>query len=239
MTFVNIATMNGNIGATIEWGKGIEDSWTKVASFVPKLLGFVVLLVVGTIIAKIVRKVIVRVLSAAKIDNVVGRTSLGQSIQRSGFGPASKLLGQVAYLGLMLLVLQLAIGALGPNPISAALTSMMSFIPKIAVALAIIFVTGIVAEKVGVVVRAVTARRAYESFATKAAVASIWLIGGFAALDQIQVAKNIVDSLFKTVITSLGAILVIKFGVGGVWSARDRFWPAVYDAVGAPDKSTK
>ena len=40
-----------------------------------------------------------------------------------------------------------------------------------------------------------------------------------------------VDTLFQTVTYSLGAILVIKFGVGGVWAARDRFWPAGYDGI--------
>jgi hypothetical protein len=38
--------------------------------------------------------------------------------------------------------------------------------------------------------------------------------------------------------TSLGAIMVIKFGVGGIWAARDRFWPGVYDAVGARKPET-
>ena len=31
--------------------------------------------------------------------------------------------------------------------------------------------------------------------------------------------------------TGLAAILVIKFGIGGIWAARDRFWPKVYDAL--------
>ena len=65
----------------------------------------------------------------------------------------------------------------------------------------------------------------------KAAFVGIWLIGGFAALDQLQVAKDVVDTLFETIVYSLGFIIVIKFGVGGIWAARDRFWPAVYDQV--------
>ena len=53
----------------------------------------------------------------------------------------------------------------------------------------------------------------------------------FAALDTVQVAEDVVDTLFQVIVASLGAILVIKFGVGGVWAARDRFWPAVYNKV--------
>ena len=41
------------------------------------------------------------------------------------------------------------------------------------------------------------------------------------------------STLFTVLIGSLGLILVIKFGVGGIWVARDRFWPGVYDKFAA------
>ncbi|MCP5029774.1 MAG: hypothetical protein GY929_26175, partial [Actinomycetia bacterium] len=43
---------------------------------------------------------------------------------------------------------------------------------------------------------------------------------------------------FTVFMGSIGAIVVIKFGVGGIWAARDRFWPAVYDRVGSATRST-
>ena len=223
--------------ATVRWSQGTKTLGSKLAAFVPKLVGFFAVLIIGIIVAKIVRKIFARILHAANVDQLVERSGFGRQLKQSGVGSASSLLLKVIYYGLVLLVLQLAIGVLGPNPVSNALTSMMSYIPKLVVALIILFVTGIVADKVGNVVRGVTPNRSYGPLATKVAVASIWLIGGFAALDQLQVARNVVDTLFRTVIASLGAIFVIKFGVGGIWAARDRFWPRVYDAVGAPQKS--
>jgi hypothetical protein len=220
--------------ATIEWSQGIQDAWSKLATFIPKLFGFLAVLIIGLFVAKAIRRVASRILTAAKVDQVVNRSGLGTALQRSGMASPSALIVKVLYAGLVLLVLQLAIGLLGPNPISDALRSMMAFVPKIIVAIAILFVTGIVADKVGDIVRQVTNRQSYGTAVTKAAVASIWIIGGFAALDQVQIARDVVDTMFRTVIASLGAIIVIKFGVGGIWAARDRFWPRVYDAVGAP-----
>ena len=72
----------------------------------------------------------------------------------------------------------------------------------------------------------------------KAAFVAIWVIGGFAAFDQLDVASDTVDTLFQTVTYSLGLILVIKFGVGGIWAARDRFWPAVYDNIASSRDET-
>jgi hypothetical protein len=225
--------------AAIEWNTGIENAWSSIASFVPKLVGFLVVLIIGLIIAKIIRKVVARVLGAAKVDQIVDRSGFGRTLKSSGVGSASSLITKVVYFGLVLLVLQMAIGALGKTPISAALQSMMAFIPKLIVAIAILFVTGIVADKVGDIVRNVSGKQKWGAGVTKLAVAAIWMIGGFAALDQIQVAKDVVDTLFRTFVASLGAIMVIKFGIGGVWAARDRFWPRVYDAVGVKDTSAK
>jgi Conserved TM helix len=225
--------------AAIKWSRGIEDSWSKIATFVPKLIGFLAVLIIGLIIAKIIRKVVARILHAAKVDQLVEKSGFGRSLKSSGIGSASSLITKIVYFGLVLLVLQMAIGALGQTPISAALASMMAFIPKLIVAIAILFITGIVADKVGDIVRNVSGKQNWGKGATKLAVAAIWMIGGFAALDQIQVAKTVVDTLFRTFVSSLGAIMVIKFGIGGVWAARDRFWPRVYDAVGAKDPSVK
>jgi hypothetical protein len=223
--------------ASVEWSRGIEDAWSKLATFVPKLIGSFAVLVIGLIVAKVLRRIATRILSAAKVDHLVNRSGFGATLQRNGVGAPSELIVKIIYAGLLLLVVQLAIGALGPNPVSTAILSMISYVPKIAVALIIVFATGIVAEKVGGLVRAMTGTQTYGPFVTKAAIASIWLIGGFAALDQIQIASNVVDTLFRTVVSSLGAIIVIKFGVGGVWAARDRFWPKVYDGLGVKDAS--
>ena len=132
--------------AKVEWSQGITDSWSKVASFAPKLVGALVVWVVGTIVAKIIRKALSRLLASAKVDQHLSRTSLGKALASSG-GP-SNVIVRVAYIGLMLLVAQLAIGAFGDSPVADALNSMMSYIPKIIVALLILFVTNFVVEKV-------------------------------------------------------------------------------------------
>jgi uncharacterized membrane protein len=52
--------------AEIAWSQGIQDSWTKIATFVPKLVAALVVLIIGVIIAKIIRKALTRGLKAAK-----------------------------------------------------------------------------------------------------------------------------------------------------------------------------
>lgn len=72
---------------------------------------------------------------------------------------------------------------------------------------------------------------------TTVATSAIWVLVVFAAIDHIEIASDIVETLFTAIVGSLGLILVIKFGVGGIWAARDHSWPAVYRKF-SPSDST-
>lgn len=220
----------------IEWSQGIEEAWNEVAAFVPKLIGAIAVFLIGWFVAKLIRKVIVRVLDKVKFDTFVDKAGLGAPLERAGYPNSVDLLGKIIYFGLMLLVLQLAVGVFGDSDISNAIDDMVAFIPKLIVAIVIVIITGVIANAVRDLISPAVAHLSAGDLLKKVAVAGIWLIGGFAALDQLQVAKDVVDTLFQTIVYSLGFILVIQFGVGGIWSARDRFWPAVYDQF-SPESS--
>jgi hypothetical protein len=112
---------------------------------------------------------------------------------------------------------------------------MIAFIPKLIVAIIIVVVTGLVANAVRNMLQPALAQVEHGELLTKLAVGAIWMIGIFAAIDQIQFAEDIVDTLFTAIVGSLSANLVLKFGIGGIWAARDRFWPNVYDRLAGAD----
>ena len=220
----------------VSFTEGIEDAWSDVASFVPKLVGALAILLVGWFIAKAIRKLVHRVLTRVGFDGLVDRSGLGGYIERAGWADSGLLLAKIVYFAVMIIVLQLAIGAFGDTAVQDVLNDLLAFIPKVFVALIIVVLTGAVANAVRGFVAPAVSHLDYGNIITQVATIGIWVIGGFAALDQIEIAQDIVDTLFTTVMASLGAILVIKFGVGGVWAARDRFWPGVYDRF-ADDKA--
>ena len=213
----------------VSFTEGIEDAWSDVASFVPKLVGALAILLVGWFIAKAIRKLVHRVLTRVGFDGLVDRSGLGGYIERAGWADSGLLLAKIVYFAVMIIVLQLAIGAFGDTAVQDVLNDLLAFIPKVFVALIIVVLTGAVANAVRGFVAPAVSHLDYGNIITQVATIGIWVIGGFAALDQIEIAQDIVDTLFTTVMASLGAIPVIKFGVGGVWAARDRFWPGVYD----------
>jgi len=222
----------------VEWSQGIEDAWSDVASFVPKLIGAVVVFVIGWFVARFIRRVLETVLQKIRFDDAVDRAGIGAPLERAGFADSGKLLARIIYYGVMLIVLQLAVDVFGDSEINDALDGMIAFIPKLFVAIVIVVITGVVANVVRSFVAPAVSHMSAGDFITKAAFVAIWVIGGFAAVNQLEVAEDVVDTLFQTITYSLGLIFVIKFGVGGIWAARDRFWPAVYDTVSSEKTSS-
>ncbi|PIE31400.1 MAG: hypothetical protein CSA55_05850 [Ilumatobacter coccineus] len=215
----------------IDWTGGIEEAWDDLVSAVPKILGALVILVVGWIIAKLIYKVLITVLHKVKFDDLMDRSGIGAPLERAGFADSGVLLAKLLYYGIMLLVLQLAIGVFGESAIKDSFDSLIAFIPKIFVALVIVVITGVIANAVRALIAPEGSQVASMKLMGTVAFVAIWIIGGFAALDQIDIAKNVVSTLFSTIMYSLGLILVIKFGVGGIWAARDHFWPKVYKSI--------
>ena len=103
----------------------------------------------------------------------------------------------------------------------------------------IIVVAGAIATRVREAVSRAEAAQAYGPMLGRAAGGAVWFVGIFAALNQIEVAQDIVNILFIAVVATVGLTVVIKFGVGGIKSAQDSIWPAIYSRSGSgADEST-
>ncbi len=217
------------LGVSVDFDGILTDTIGDIADFVPKLVAFLLILVVGTFVAKAIRNAITAVLRKINFDQYIDKAGIGKHIERAGFADSGKFMAQMIYYLIMLLVLKLGLSAFGQNDISDALDGLIAFIPKIIVASIIVIITGLIANTVGNVMRPALSNLDYGRLLTTAATTAIWVLGIFAAIDHIEIASDIVNTLFTTIVGSLGLIIVIKFGVGGIWAARDHFWPAVYN----------
>ena len=225
----------GDVTVDIDFDGVFTDTIGDLAAFVPKLVAFVLILLVGLFVAKWIRRLIVTLLKKVQFDSYIDKAGIGAPLERAGFADSGRFVAQIIYYLIALMVLKLALSAFGENDISAALDGLIAWIPKLLVAIAIVIVTGLVANAVGDMLRPLLANNDHGSTLTMIATSAIWVIGVFMALDQIEFARDIVDTLFTALIGSLGLIMVIKFGVGGIWAARDHFWPNVYNRFSADD----
>jgi hypothetical protein len=213
----------------------ITDSFTRViqdfVEFIPNLVVAILLLIVGKIVARFVTGLFHKLLTRLNFDGVVDKSGLGIHVERAGYKDSGLLLAKIVGWIIMLVFVQMAVGALGIDSIENLVNELVAWIPNVIIAIVLVVITGAVANFVkGLLAPAMDDVAGGETF-LKVIVAAIWVLGGMMAIDQLGFGRDIIDQLWTALTTGLAAILVIKFGIGGIWAARDRFWPKVYDAL--------
>ncbi|MFE9327457.1 hypothetical protein ACIHDR_37475 [Nocardia sp. NPDC052278] len=208
--------------SAIDFQTGFSDAWSSIATFVPKLAGFLVIMLVGWIIAKMVAAIVVRVLDRVGFDRLVERGGLEQILAHKSYD-ASDLLAKLAYYAIVLIALQLGFGVFGPNPVSATPNGIVFWLPEAAVAIVIVVVAGAIAHAVREMVTNMLGGLSHGATIGRIAAVFIWGVGIVAALDQIGVATSVTMPILITVLATIGGILVVAVG-GGMIRPMQRRW---------------
>lgn len=185
---------------------------TTVANFVPKLVVFLLILVIGIIVAKMIGKALSALLTKVGFDRAVERGGIKKALENSTLD-ASDLVGKLIYYTLLLFVLQLAFGVFGPNPISDLLTRVITFLPSLVVAIVIVVVASAIAAAVKVLIEGSLGGLSYGKVLANAASVFILFLGVVAALDQVGIATTVTTPILIMILATVGGVIVI--GVGG------------------------
>ncbi len=212
--------------AAVQWNEGIENAWSSIATFVPRLLGFLVILALGYIVAKAVATAIDKVLEKVGFDRAVERGGIRQALANSKYD-ASDLVAKLVFFTLFLFVLQLAFGVFGSNPISALIAGVIAFLPKLFVAIVIVVVASAIAAAVKDIVGNALGGLSYGKTLANVASISILVLGVFMALNQIEIAPAIVNGLFYGLLAIVVGSAIIAVGGGGIQPMRARWEQAL------------
>ena len=206
----------------VDYQQGVSNAWSNIATFVPKLVVFLIILVVGYLIAKAVAKILAKVLERVGFDDLVERGGVKKALAKSKYDAAG-ILGQLVFYAIMLFVLSAAFGVFGNNPISAYLRSIVAYLPKVFVAILIVIVTMAIAAAVKTLIESTLGGLSYGKTVANAASILIIALGFIAALDQLEIAKNVVNALLYATLATIAGILVIAVGGGGIQPMRTRW----------------
>jgi Conserved TM helix len=190
----------------------LKDMWRSVAVLAPKILVFILILVVGWIVAKLIAKAIDKVLERVGFDRAVERGGVRRALQNSRYD-ASTIVSKIVYYALLLFVLQLAFGVFGPNPVSTLLSGVIAFLPKLFVALIIVVVAAAIAAAVRDIVSNALSGLSYGRMLANIASITILGLGIIAALNQVGIALTVTLPVLIAILGTIGGILIV--GVGG------------------------
>jgi hypothetical protein len=191
---------------------GLRDGFSTIAEFLPKLILFVIILVVGILVAKAIAKALNAVVARVWFHRPDERGGVRQALASSKMD-ASDIVAKLIYYTLLLFVLQLAFGVFGPNPISNLIEDVIRFIPSLIVAIIILVVASSIAAAVKSLIQNMLGGLSYGR--TLANIASIFILflGIVAALNQVGVATTVTTPVLIMILATIGGVIVV--GVGG------------------------
>ncbi|MGH2697993.1 MAG: mechanosensitive ion channel family protein [Actinomycetota bacterium] len=210
-----------------EFRDGLGDAWASVAAFIPKFIAFLLILVIGYFVAKAIAKGVDAVLERVGFDRAVERGGIRRALAHSQYD-ASGLLGKLTFYVIMLFVLQLAFGMFGPNPVSELITGVVAYLPNIFAAVLIVVIGSAIAAAVKEILEASLGGLSYGRGLAIGASIAILVVTVFAALDQLNIAENIVTGLFYAILAIVVGSSVVAIGGGGI-KTMQRYWDRAAD----------
>lgn len=199
----------------------------QIASFLPKGLVFVATIIIGWIVAKVLRKVVTKLLARIGLDRVAERGGLRRY---TGKYTMSEMVGLLVYAAVWLFTLQLGFGWFGANPVSNMIDSVIAFLPQVFVALIIMVVAFAVANMVFELVSNAMSSVSYGRPMARIAQVAIIAIAGVAALNQIGVATTVTMPVLVTVLAMIAGVVVVGVGGGLIAPMRAR-WERILDSA--------
>src|SRR5215218_8583987 len=189
----------------------LQNALSTFLSYIPQLIGALIILIIGYIVAKVLQAVVGRVLQAVGFDRWMERGGIKQFFDRAETNQTPhSILGQLVFWFVFIIAITMAADALGIPQVSAVLAQPIASI-------LILILAALLANFLAGIVRGATGSETLSSIARYA----IIVYAVFAALTQLGIAVQLTANTFLIVLGAVALAGAIAFGIGGREVARD------------------
>jgi hypothetical protein len=204
--------------------ESLSATWTQIQLFLPRLLGALLLLALGWIVATIVRRLLVRVLLLLRVDAAAERAGIEDFLLRGGVRFTTvTLVAQIVYWGLFLVVVLTVFNVLGVPIPASTIEQIAGYLPNVMVALVIVIFGSLLARFARGALLTYLNNVGMEGAASYAMLAqgAIFAFVVTLALSQLKIGGAVLVSAFQLAFGGLCLALALAFGLGGrEWAAR-------------------
>ena len=195
----------------------IRESLHQIGAFLPRLLLAIVVLVIGWLIAKLVRFAIVKALHAINFNVVTEKAGIDHFLSQGGADiDTIRVLGGLFYWLVILASLMIAFNTLDLAYVTDLIGRIVLFVPRVMVAVVILVFGAYFARFIGTALatylRNIGAREA--GLMGRLALYAIMAFVIMIALDQIGLG-DIIRETFLVLVGAVALALAIAFGLGG------------------------
>ena len=207
--------MSLTLGA-VDIGSSLQQGLDEFFAFIPRLIGFLLVLAIGYIVAKVVKKLVVTLLEKVGLDKGMHSGSVGDYVNKAApdFSP-SKLIGAVAFWFIFLGAISIAVSQLGIPALNTFVASIAAYLPNVVAALLIFVVAGVVAAAIGGLVARTMGDTPTGKIVGSVVPVLVMAIATFMILNQLQIATEIVTITYAALIGGVFLAMALAFGLGG------------------------
>lgn len=189
----------------------------RAATFMPTLVGILVILIVGWIIAAALKSVVIKVLKVIQFDAASEKSGLSDILRRGGIkATLAELIGSLIYWIIMLLVFMASLNALGMTIVAALLDKVILYIPNVIAAIFIVALGIFFASIIGTVLRTActNAGIAQAKFLGQLTQTVIIIFAVVMTLEQLGIATTVLTDTIRILLGSIGLALALAIGLG-------------------------
>jgi small-conductance mechanosensitive channel len=192
----------------------VDDGFRVFFAWVPHVLGFIAVLLIGWIVARVLSKLVWRLTHRAGLDRTLHTGTGGNFLQRAVPAP-SRLLGTIVFWAVFLGAISLAASVLGIAALTAFVGAIWAYLPNVLAALLIFLAAGAIAAGVVALVQRTMGDTALGKIVQTVVPILVMTIATFMILEQLKIAHDIVVTTYTLLLGAIALGAALAFGLGG------------------------
>lgn len=212
--------MEGFINLVME---PITEVLTKFRSFLPNFLAMLTIVILGLVLAWITKKILINVLNVFKFDGWCDRTGITALLRKGDIWAKPSDVAVVAVFWLFIIVsVMVGVSALNIHAINSLVNQFFLYLPSAFSAVMLLFIGYMISGFLSraALIAAVNSGLGYAKFLANAVRLLLAVLFFAMALEQLNVAPNIVVSAFIIIFGGIVIALSISFGIAGIEAAK-------------------
>jgi len=189
----------------------------RVTTFLPTLIGILVILIIGCIIAAVLKNVVTKLLKVIQFDTASEKSGLSDVLRRGGIkNTLSELIGGLIYWIVMLLVFMAALNALGMTVVASLLDKVILYIPNVIASIFIVSLGIFFASVIGTIVMTACSNAGIKQAKLLSQITKtvIVIFAVIMTMEQLNIATTILTTTVNIVLGAVGLALAIAIGLG-------------------------
>ena len=202
--------------AGVDISESLQDGLNDLIGFLPKLIGFLIILLIGYLVAKALQKVVALALEKVGTDKALRSGATGEYVNRVAPDTSpSRLIGTVVFWFILLGALSIAISALGIAALNDFIANVFNYLPNVVAAILILVIAIALAGWLTQLITRSMGETTMGKLTSTAVPSLVLAIALFMVLDQLRIATEIVTITYAALLGALALGLALAFGLGG------------------------